>query len=142
MDKKEFALDLPMLVDETVRDMKILNAIVAIEKEEIEDIIYSYRPDRSYLTTRFGLLFYNDKIVIPETIRTIFIALLHQGHPSATKMGQSAEAFWWPGMYREILEKVKNFPSCRAAGKSLKTHLPSTEKINRKFCLKRFKKFN
>ena len=44
--------------------------------------------------------------------------------------GEAAEAFWWPGMYREIEEKSENCPSCRAAGKNLKSQIPSTE-INR-----------
>ena len=96
-----------MLVDETARDMKILNAIAAIEKRQLNKIFYPYRPHIIHLTTRFGLLFYNDKIVIPETMRTAIIAMLHQGHPSATKMDQSAETFWWPGMYHEIREKAE-----------------------------------
>ena len=91
--EKDFALDLPMLVEETARDVKILNAITAIERNQIEEVFYPYRPHRYYLTTRFGLLFYNDKIVIPEAKRTTIIAMLHQGHPSATKMDQSSTEF-------------------------------------------------
>ena len=86
--EKDFPLDLPLLADETVRDEKILNAITAIEKDHLESIFYPYRPHRSHLTTRFGLLFYNDKIVVPEAMRTTIIAMLHQGHPSTTKMDQ------------------------------------------------------
>ena len=99
--EKDFALDLPMLVDETVRDVKILSAIAALEKDQPEDIFYPYRPHRSHPTTPLGLMFYNDKIVISEAMRTTIIAMLHQGHPSAAKMDQSAEAFWWPGIYKE-----------------------------------------
>ena len=55
--EKYFALDLPMLVEETARDVKILSAITAIERNQIEEIFYSYRPHRHHLTTRFGLLF-------------------------------------------------------------------------------------
>ena len=126
--QRDFALDLPMVVDETARDVKILNAIAALEKGQPEDIFYSYRPHRNHLTTRFGLLFYNDKIIIPENMRTTVITMLHQGHPSATKMDQLAAAFWWPGIYQEIREKAENCPSCRASGKNLVTELPSTEK--------------
>ena len=54
--------------------------------------------------------------------------MLHQGHPSATKMDQLAAAFWWPGIYQEIREKAENSSSCRASGKNLVTQLPSTEK--------------
>ena len=105
--EKAFALDLLLLVDETARDNKILNAIAAIEKHQLEGIFYPYRPHRLHLSTRFELLFYNDKIVIPENMHTTIIAMLHQGHTSAAKMDQLAEAFWWPGMYREIQEKAE-----------------------------------
>ena len=63
-------------------------------------------------------------------MRTTVIAMLLQGHPSATKMDQLATAFWWPGIYQKIREKVENCPSCRASGKNLVTQLPSTEKNN------------
>ena len=99
--EKDFALYLPMLVDETARDVKILSAIAALEQNQSEDIFYPYR---SHLNTRFGLLF---KIVIPENMRTTIITMLHQGHPSATKMDQSAAAVWWPGIYQEIRESGK-----------------------------------
>ena len=54
--------------------------------------------------------------------------MLHQGHTSAAKMVQLAEAFWWPRMHREIEEKAETCPSCRAAGKKIITQIPSTEK--------------
>ena len=128
--EKDFALDLPMLVEERARDEKMLNAIAAIEKDQLENIFYPYRPHRDHLTTRFGLLFYNDKIVVPEAMRTTIIAMLHHGHPSTAKMDHSAEAFWWPGLHRETREKSENCPSFKASGKNLKTQFPSTEKNN------------
>ena len=69
--EKDFALDLHLLVDETLRDAKTLNAISAIETGRIENIFYPYQPHRRYLTTRFGLLFYNDKLIIPEAMTTL-----------------------------------------------------------------------
>ena len=121
-----------MLVEETARDVKTLSAITALERNQTEEIFYPYRPHRHHLTTRFGLLFYNDKIVIPKAMRTTITAILHQGHPSATMMDQSAAAFWWPSLYRKIREKAENCPSCRASGKHLTTQLPSTEKKQKK----------
>ena len=109
--ERDFALDLPLLVDETARDIKILNAISAIEKQQLENIFHPYHPHRLHLSTRFVLLFYNDKIVISENMRTTIIAMLHQGHTSAAKMDRLVEAFWWPGMHREIQEKTETCPS-------------------------------
>ena len=46
--EKDFSLDLPMLVDETARDVKILSAIAALEMDQPEDIFYPYCPHRNY----------------------------------------------------------------------------------------------
>ena len=63
-------------------------------------------------------------------MRISLVATLHHEHAAVDKMSKAAEAFWWPGMYREIHEKSENCPSCRTAGQNLKTQLPATE-INR-----------
>ena len=76
--ENDFALDLPMLVDETARDVKILSAIAALEQDQPEYLFYPYHPHRNHLTTRFGLLFYNDKIIILENMRSTVIAMFHQ----------------------------------------------------------------
>ena len=128
--EKDFALDLPVLVEETAQDTKILDAIIALENGRKEDLFFPYRPHREHLETRFGLLFYNDRIVIPEAMRSTVLAMLHNGHTSVTKMDNLAEAFWWPGLHREIREKAETCPSRRAAGKNLKTQIPQTE-VNR-----------
>ena len=126
--ERDFSMDLPLLVEETGQDAKILDAIIALEAGKGDGIFYPYRPHREHLETRFGLLFYNDRIVIPEAMRSTI--MLHSGHVSINKLDKSAEAFWWPGLHRDIREKAENCPSCRVAGKNLKTQLPQTE-INR-----------
>ena len=63
-------------------------------------------------------------------MRSTIIAMLHHGHVSKNKMEQLAEAFWWPGMNRDVHEKAETCPSCRAAGKNIITQIPSTEKNN------------
>ena len=123
-------MDLPMLVEETTRDAKIPDAIIALEAGKIDGTFYTYHPHREHLETRFGLLFHNDRIVILEAMRSTIIAMLHHGHVSINKIDKSAEAFGWPGLHREIREKAEICPSCRAAGKNLITQLPQSE-INR-----------
>ena len=107
----DFSIDLPLPVDGTAGDIRIFNAITVLENVRIEDFFYPYRPHRYHLTTRIGLLFYNDEIVIPEEMTTSIIARLHKGHVAITKSKQAAEAFWWPGMLRKFREKSENCPS-------------------------------
>ena len=51
--EKDFAMDLPLLVEETAQDTKILDAIVAIESVNSENIVYPYRPHWDHLETRY-----------------------------------------------------------------------------------------
>ena len=60
-------------------------------------------------------------------MRPTIITMLHNGHVSINKMDKSAEAFWWPGIHCEIRDKAENCPSCRIAGKNLKTQIPQSE---------------
>ena len=113
-------MDLPLLVDKRASDTKLLDARIALETGHSDSIFYPYRPHREDLTTRFGFLFYNDKIIIPEAMRSTLIANLHQGHVSVNEMDQSAEGFWGPGSYLEIKERAEVCQRCRDAGKKLK----------------------
>ena len=69
MAEKDFSVDLPLLVDETAKDNKILDAIIALEIGQPDKIFYPYRPHREHLATCFGLLLYIDKIIILEAMR-------------------------------------------------------------------------
>ena len=91
--ERDFSMDLPLLVEETAQDTILLDAIIALEAGKADGIFYPYRPHREHLETRFGLLFYNDRIVIPEAMRSTIIVMLHSGHVSINKMDKSAEAF-------------------------------------------------
>ena len=88
--EKVFAMDLPMLFEETAQDAKILDAIIALEAGKIDGIVYPYRPHRDHLETRFGLIFYDDKICILEAMRSTIIAMLHHGHVSINKTDKFA----------------------------------------------------
>ena len=104
-------MDLQSLVEETAQDTKILDAIVVLETGKFENISYPYRPHGEYLETRFGLLFYNEKLVIPEALRSTRIAMLHQGHVSINEMDQSAEASEGPAYTAKSEKKQKIAPT-------------------------------
>ena len=113
-----------------------MSTISAIENERPDLIYHPYRNHAEHLTTRFGLLFYNERIVIPENLRGMLLAMLHQGHPASTRMELSAEAFWWPGIFKDIRIKAENCTSCRISGKNLKSQIPSTEKFKLEYTIR------
>ena len=63
-------------------------------------------------------------------MKTSTLAMLHDGHTAGDKIVKASQAFWGPGMHQEIQENSESCPSCRAAGKNLKTQIPGTE-VNR-----------
>ena len=80
------------------------------------------------LSSRYGFVFYEDKIIVPKSLRTTIISLLHKGHPAINKMSMATRHFWWPRITEAIQKKCDNCVPCKMAGKSIKPNTPSTEK--------------
>ena len=125
---KNFATDLEFLMKETTDDEVLLKTLVCLERQQHEQIPEEMRIYKNKLSTRYGLLFYEDKIVIPGKIRQQIIMLLHKGHHSIIKMTDNAELFWWPRIAEDISRKCNSCIPCRMSGKNIKPNLPSTEK--------------
>ena len=78
-----------------------------------------------------GLLFNDNKLIVPAALRSPFLSLLHETHPGQFGMKALAENIWWPHLYREIYHHGKNCTQCIMAGKNLKVLLGTnkTEKL-------------
>ena len=87
-----------------------------------------YRQQFENISTRWGLTFINDKIIVPTELRKKLLNTLHFGHAGTTKMAAEAKIFWWPNITKDIEEKVKNCVACLSSGKNLKYQLPKKRK--------------
>ena len=78
-----------------------------------------------------GLLFNDNKLIVPAALRSPFLSLLHETHPGQFGMKSLAENIWWPHLHREIYYHGKNCIQCIKAGKNLKLILGTnnTEKL-------------
>ena len=76
--------------------------LVKIHRKPINE----YKTYYKQLSTRFGVVFYDDRIIIPKSLRTTIIMLLHKGHAAINKMTTTAKPFWWPRMTRDIQQNV------------------------------------
>ena len=86
-----------------------------------------YRQQFENISTRWGLTFINDKIIVPIELRKKLLNTLHFGHAGTTKMAAEANIFWWPNITKDIEEKVKNCVACLSSGKNLKYQSPKNE---------------
>ena len=125
--EQKFSTDLRTIADETTNDEKLLKTLVCLERRNFEQIPEEYKQYKNNLSTRFGVVFYDDKIVIPKPLRQTVIMLLHKGHPAINKMSHAARPFWWPKLTKDIQTKCNECIPCKMSGKSIKPQLPMTE---------------
>ena len=78
-----------------------------------------------------GLLFNDNKLIVPAARRSPFMSLLHETHQRQFGMKSLSETNWWPHLYREIYYHGNNCIQCIEAGMNLKVILgtKSTEKL-------------
>ena len=78
------------------------------------------------LHVKDDLLFLDNKLVVPTTIRGTFSAMLHETHLGQLEMKFLAEYIWWPHIYLKIYHHGKSCNQGLKAGKNLK-HLLGTD---------------
>ena len=115
---------------ETSNDLNLLKTLVCLERQQHEMIPDEYRTPRRKLSSRFGLVSMEDRIIVLKNLRTTVISLLHKRHPAIKKMTLAARHFWWPKMADAIQKKCETCIPCKMSGKSTKPNTPSKEKNN------------
>ena len=64
------------------------------------------------LTIHEGCILWGGRIVIPQKGHGVVLDMLHEGHPGISRMKGLARSYvWWPGIDRELEEKVGNVKS-------------------------------
>ena len=126
--EKNYSTDLQLLMTETTNDKSLLKTLVCLERQQHELTPEEYLSYRRKLSSRFGLVFMEDKIVVPKNLRTTVINLLHKGHPAINKMTLAARLFWWPRITEAIQKKCDSCIPCKMSGKSITPNIPKTEK--------------
>ena len=62
--EKQFATDLQLLMTETTNDPSLLRTVVCLERQQHDKIPEDFSPYRKKLSSRYGMVFYEDKIII------------------------------------------------------------------------------
>ena len=84
--EKNFSTDLQLLMTETTKNQTLLKTLVCLEHQQHELIPEEYQTHKKKLSSRFGLVFIEDKIIVSKNLRTTVISLLHKSHPAINKM--------------------------------------------------------
>ena len=91
--------------------------------QEVEDSPKTYQKQ---LSTRFGVVIYDDRKTIPKALIITTIMLLHRGHAANSKMTATAKLFWRQRITRDVKQKCEECIPCKMAGKNIKPQLLTT----------------
>ena len=106
--EQKFTTDLKTIATETSNDEKLLKTLVCLERRTLDQIPDEYKPYKKQLSLRFGVVFYEDRIIIPKALRYTIIMLLHKGHAAINKMMAAAKLFWWPLQHKTYSKIAMN----------------------------------
>ncbi|XP_063077523.1 uncharacterized protein K02A2.6-like [Engraulis encrasicolus] len=73
-------------------------------------LYWQYQQD---LLVADGLLMKGERLVIPATLQEEMLAKIHEGHQGMTKcVARAQHSVWWPGLSKQIKERVGNCETC------------------------------
>lgn len=108
------------LVRETNNDVVLKQLIDFIkngwpQQEKILSLdVQKYYNLRASLSVDKNLLFMNSKLVVPISLRQVYLKNLHEGHIGITKMKQLARRImYWPQINKQIETFVKQCNACQ-----------------------------
>ena len=82
-------------------------------RNDLHPELRQYYQFRENLTSFDGVVLYNDRIVIPPSLRERVLQVLHSAHQGVSQMCSRAESsFFWPGMTPAITELRARCSSC------------------------------
>ena len=68
---------------------------------------------RSFFSLHNNLLLYNQRIVIPSSLRKETLAKIHEGHQGIERCRARMKcSVWWPGITKDTAEIVRQCPTC------------------------------
>ena len=59
---------------------------------------------QSFSVDEKNLLYMDNRLVIPQSMRSMIMCSLHYGHPGRNSMFAMIEDIWWPRIHREIID--------------------------------------
>ena len=122
---------------------KIVQKVIRLVKNKNTAIVSRLPPPwrekfPSFSENEQGLLFMDNRLIIPKDMRDNIMRAIHYGHAGRDSMLREASDIWWPKIHREIVEKAQNCQDCQRAGKNLKCiktqkefgKFPETKELN------------
>ena len=124
-----FAITWSRLVEETEKDPVLRILAQAIQEEFCNDhpSIAPYMRFKDSLYLGPGVIFYKDRVVVPEALRKSVLINLHSAHQGVSAMESRAHAIvFWPGITPDI---QRTREQCYACNKNAPTQAPEPTQL-------------
>ena len=83
------------------------------EKRTLSTDLKPYFSISAEISVVSGLLMRGSRIIIPPTLRETMLEKLHSSHQGITKCRERArESVWWPGLSKQLEDRVHKCPEC------------------------------
>ena len=106
----------------SIKDLKPIIDLVTTQNWEdlkkVNPLFYKIRRDLSVTPT--NCLIYDNRMVIPKSLKQLVLDAIHHKHPEQVGMLALAKLVWWPHIHSEIVAKAQACRSCMDKGKKLK----------------------
>ena len=87
--------------------------------KELDPALYKYWVLRDDISIEDCCIAYLGRLIIPPNLRKSCMESLYSGHPGMSKMHlRSKQSFYWPGINKEIRNKVENCILCQTVARS------------------------
>ncbi len=81
--------------------------------DNVPQALKSYYSARHHMSVFQDLVLYDDRIIIPQKMRSDILQRLHSGHQGIVKCRERANcSVWWPGVSKEIQQLINNCKDC------------------------------
>ena len=110
---------------EATRQDRTLTPIIKIIKEKDWEALrksnkYFYSLRKDLAVTGSGCMLYDNKLVIPRSLKQFVIDAIHQTHPGQAGMLSLGNLIWFPCIHRSLTSKAQSCEECTKQGKNLK----------------------
>ena len=119
------AITLNRVAYHNMSDSTMRNLLQSVEEgfplsaTEVPDELKAYHRYRENLSSRDGLVTYKHRVVIPASLRSEALNLLHAAHQGTSSMISRAEqCIFWPGITKDIREKRESCLKCHRTAPS------------------------
>ena len=123
-------ITLQKLFEETNKDPETSKIKQSIIDKDWNLLRADIRKKNLSLSTELDLIFLDEKIFIPRSLREWILQVVHGDHESVPKMRVLTGRVYWPSKEKDLNKKVKQCITCFRSGKNLDSIISGYE-VNR-----------